>query len=332
MISDIDIQIILWTQRFFGVETRQAWMIITGLGGHIVVVLAVMVPFWIGRPRAGVQIFFTAMISALFTDCLKVFLGHPRPYYVYAEVEPLLGSSGFGMPSGHASTAASVWGSAALLSQRKAVHALAILLTFLAGASRIYLGVHSLGQIMVGWAVGVAVVLAVYKMQRPAMGVFRKLSGGSWLWPASALAIFLLFLHTAILVDHASRIDIPSSWEERFIEARESEGHAVNNGAGDHEAESLSAYEPSWARGGFIAGMWLLIILVSRKEKQRLDLGMERIAAPAVGLVFLGVLFVLFITVEGSLVAEAAISAAVPLVSGWAGPQVGRKLCFRKDK
>ena len=307
-------------------------MVVTGLGGHIVVVLAVMVPFWIGKPRVGVQIFITAMISALFTDYLKVFLGHPRPYYVYAEVEPLLDSNGFGMPSGHASTATSVWGSIALLSQRKAVYALAILLVFLAGASRVYFGVHSLGQIVGGWVVGVAVVLVVYKARRPALGVFRRLSNGRRLWYASALAILLFFLHTTILVDYASRIDLPSSWEERFVEAREREGRAVNNGAGNHEVESLSAYEPSWARGGFMAGMWLLIILVSRKEKQRPALGMERLAAPAVGLVFLGVLFVLFVAAEGRLVAEVVISTTTPLVSGWAGPQVGRLLCLQRGR
>jgi hypothetical protein len=307
-------------------------MVITGLGGHLVVVLAVMVPFWIGKPRAGAQIFFTAMLSALFTDYLKVFLGHPRPYYVYAEVDPLLGSNGFGMPSGHASTATSVWGSIALLSKRKAVYALAILLVFLVGASRVYFGVHSLGQIVGGWVVGVAVVLVVYKARRPALGVFRRLSNGRWLWHISALAILLFFLHTTILVDHASRIELPSLWEERFVEAREREGRAINNGVGDHEVESLSAYEPSWARGGFIMGMWLLIILVSRKEKQRPVLGMERLAAPAVGLVFLVALFVLFIAAEGRLVAEVAISAAAPLVSGWAGPQVGRLLCLQSAK
>lgn len=67
-----------------------------------------------------------------------------------------------GFPSGHTSVAIVFWGSLALLFQKRWLNMLALTLMVLVPFSRIYLGVHFLGDIVGGLILGGALLLIIY--------------------------------------------------------------------------------------------------------------------------------------------------------------------------
>src|SRR5439155_24202639 len=87
----------------------------------------------------------------------KVWVGRARP----PESLHLIGVSGFGFPSGHATVALACWGLAALLvgarrpvRTKLVVATAAIVIVALVGLSRIYLGVHWWTDVVAGCALG----------------------------------------------------------------------------------------------------------------------------------------------------------------------------------
>lgn len=106
------------------------------------------------------SIFFGQILSFLF----KVIAERPRPE---DGMLPILGSDSF--PSGHAIMAVVFYGLIAYLInrsigskfKRRIVTAVAIVLVFLIGFSRVYLGVHWLSDVVAGWALG-GVVLSLF--------------------------------------------------------------------------------------------------------------------------------------------------------------------------
>jgi undecaprenyl-diphosphatase len=137
---------------------------ITALGGATVLIL--MITLIIGylllrrSYRTSAMILGATLGGYILSNSLKVFYGRPRPDIVphLAEV------SSASFPSGHSMLSSVVYLTlGALLARisterRQKVYfvAASFLLTFLIGASRVYLGVHYPTDVLAGWAAGTA--------------------------------------------------------------------------------------------------------------------------------------------------------------------------------
>ncbi len=86
------------------------------------------------------------------SDCFPC----PCPYWLSQEVIALASQENFGLPSGHAQNALSVWGLLAASSSRRWAWPVVAVLVFLIGLSRIYLGVHFPTDVLGGWLVAAA--------------------------------------------------------------------------------------------------------------------------------------------------------------------------------
>jgi undecaprenyl-diphosphatase len=96
---------------------------------------------------------------------LKPSFARPRPCYQLTDVnlmQPSCGSD-FGMPSNHAANAMGAATVVALRVRRRWTFALFIAALFV-GFSRIYLGAHFPGDVLVGFFVGTLVALGVYRL------------------------------------------------------------------------------------------------------------------------------------------------------------------------
>ena len=146
-------------------------MSFSGGAGCYVPVLVVV--FWCVSPRAGAGAVVVVIMSGALNVFLKIEIHAPRPYWTDPEItahEPL---ATFGMPSGHAQSAAVAYGLLGMLAVRLAHRAgaprpgstIAIwagigAVVGLIGVSRVYLGVHSAGQVLAGWLIGAALLVA----------------------------------------------------------------------------------------------------------------------------------------------------------------------------
>jgi undecaprenyl-diphosphatase len=123
--------------------------------------------FWrAGRPAHALLLLGVLTAGHLFGEGVKELVRRPRPEVA----RPLIKRPrSFSFPSGHALSSATTYGTlAALLAvrcprrwQRGLLFAGAAVLVLLIGASRVYLGVHYLSDVLGGWAAGLAFVLLV---------------------------------------------------------------------------------------------------------------------------------------------------------------------------
>ena len=108
---------------------------------------------------------------------LKVAFERPRPAASIPQADPLMGAHGYSLPSGHAATAFA--GAVALGYLWRRAAALFLLLATAIAYSRVYVGVHYPGDVLVGAAIGAAVGAAwVYALTSPRRsGAARPRSG-----------------------------------------------------------------------------------------------------------------------------------------------------------
>jgi membrane-associated phospholipid phosphatase len=128
--------------------------LITSLGNEEFYILIMPFLFWCVNSVMGIRAGVMLLLSGGIKDFLKVVIHTPRPYWVDTRVKAITTESSFGMPSGHSMDAASIWGVIAVSIKRRWATWLAILLIFLIGLSRIYLGVHFIHDVVSGWLVG----------------------------------------------------------------------------------------------------------------------------------------------------------------------------------
>ena len=124
----------------------------------IVIIIALGLWRWRGA-LAGSTLALAALASTLTSDWLKLFYLRLRPSLV-PHLDSVIANQSY--PSGHATNAAVVYVLFALLAPpalRPRLLALAALLTFLTGLSRILLGVHYPSDVIGGWMLGSAFAL-----------------------------------------------------------------------------------------------------------------------------------------------------------------------------
>lgn len=143
---------------------------ITALGGYpvIVLTLAAVIGFLLVTRRPGPALYVLLSVSGgtLVSQLLKGFYDRPRPDLV-AHLDAVHTAS---FPSGHAMMSAVAYLTLASLivrlvdgvGVRAYVMAVAILVSLLVGASRVYLGVHWPSDVAAGWAFGIAWAAAAW--------------------------------------------------------------------------------------------------------------------------------------------------------------------------
>jgi membrane-associated phospholipid phosphatase len=124
--------------------------------------------YWSVDSVLGLRVGFILLTSNLFNHVGKLIFAGPRPYWVSSHVRALwLTETSFGIPSGHAQNAASVWGMFAAYSKRTWVWAVSITVIFLIGFSRLYLGVHFPHDVITGWLLGAVILWAFMRLWEP---------------------------------------------------------------------------------------------------------------------------------------------------------------------
>lgn len=146
---------------------------ITTLGNEEFFLATMPLLYWCIDKRLGRQLGFIFFVSIAVNTTLKQAFREPRPFWI----EPDLGladTSGYGIPSGHTQYATTLYLAIAAAVHRFWAWLLALLLIFLMGLSRIYLGQHFIQDVIAGFLVGLILLTALFLWNRYAAPGFSK--------------------------------------------------------------------------------------------------------------------------------------------------------------
>ncbi len=130
--------------------------------------------YWCVDAALGLRVGVILLLSTSLNSAVKLAIHGPRPYWTSSKVKQLATETTFGAPSGHAETAAGVWGMAASGVRKKWAWWVAGILVFLIGLSRIYLGVHFPHDVLLGWIIGGVSLWLVLRFWEPVEARVRR--------------------------------------------------------------------------------------------------------------------------------------------------------------
>jgi membrane-associated phospholipid phosphatase len=210
MIWDFGLQVVLWFQAL-GSGLAAPMRAISFIGQQEFFLVVMPAIFWCLDAGVGFRVGVMLLVGNSLNTSLKILFHGPRPFWCSPQVKALSSEISFGMPSGHAQNAAGIWGLLAALLRRRWAWALALLIIFAIGLSRLYLGMHFPTDVLAGWLIGFALVWLFLRLDAP---VTRWLKGHSFSTHAAlgfvgSLAIIGLYYLSAWAVSNAA---VPYIW------------------------------------------------------------------------------------------------------------------------
>ena len=140
----------------------QLMLLVTSFGEETAFLAVAIITFWCVDKNRGYYLMTVGFIGTIFNQFLKLLCRVPRPWvkdpnFTIVE-EAREAASGYSFPSGHSQSAVGTFGGLAATVKHKALRTLFIVIAVLVPLSRMYLGVHTPADVLVGAASAVAMV------------------------------------------------------------------------------------------------------------------------------------------------------------------------------
>jgi membrane-associated phospholipid phosphatase len=216
-IFDGGINFILWLQSL-GNWLVAPMKFFSFLGTEEFFLLFMPILYWCVDAAIGLRVGTILLLSNGLNSALKLAFHSPRPFWYSPKVAAHAFEGSFGIPSGHAQTAAGVWGMLAASLRRVWTWVLLLALIFFIGLSRMFLAVHFPVDVISGWVFGLILLWMVLALQTPVMTWMKKQTFGMQLF-AVFLASLALILLAVIAKMSASGFPLPDEWVSRAAAA-----------------------------------------------------------------------------------------------------------------
>ena len=143
---------------------NELMLLVTRLGEETAFLVLALIFFWCVDKRRGYLIMAVGFMGTMVNQVLKLACAVPRPWVLDPEFTILEqareAASGYSFPSGHTSTAVGTFGAVAATEKRRWFSTVCIALAVLVGFSRMYVGVHTPYDVLVGAACALLLVIS----------------------------------------------------------------------------------------------------------------------------------------------------------------------------
>lgn len=157
----MDILYFLESIRMSGLN--EFMLTVTELGGETAFLVIALIVFWCCDKLHGYYVLSVGFFGTLSNQFLKITCRVPRPWVLDPEFtileEAREAATGYSFPSGHSSNAVGTFGSIAAVVKEKWIRIGCIVIAVLVPLSRMYVGVHTPADVLVGSGMALALVL-----------------------------------------------------------------------------------------------------------------------------------------------------------------------------
>lgn len=146
---------------------NELMLAVTTLGEETAFLVIGLIVFWCVDKRKGYYVMSVGFLGTMINQIMKISFRIPRPWVRDPEFtileEARAAAGGYSFPSGHTQSAVGTLGSVAAFTEKKWLRTVCIVLAVLVGFSRMYVGVHTPADVLVGASCAVILVLALKK-------------------------------------------------------------------------------------------------------------------------------------------------------------------------
>ena len=183
------------------------FLIVTALGEEVAFMAIAIIVFWCFSKKDGYYILSVGFVGTTLNQILKLSFRIPRPWVLDPSFSPVEGAikeaTGYSFPSGHTQSSVGTFGSVALITNKKWLRILSIVLCVLIPFSRMYLGVHT--PLDVGVSVIIALIL-IFAL-RPIINKADKNNRFMYIFLGSMLLLAISYLLFVELFPFPSDVD-----------------------------------------------------------------------------------------------------------------------------
>jgi len=187
-----------WTGIFRGAlpNLGNFFVFLSQFGSELVFIGVLFLLYWTVNKKEGILATYIVLFAVALNYWLKIIIAKQRPPVSnwYPGTNPI----NYSTPSGHSQFSATMYGWFAVRIKRWWMFLIAIILTALVGISRVYLGVHYIGDVLIGWGVGILTVIAFYYLEQPAREFLSRYKQ-EYLLIGIALIAFVMMLVSSVL-------------------------------------------------------------------------------------------------------------------------------------
>jgi len=148
---------------------------ITTVGAEQVYVFLASLIFWCFSKKTGIRTMYVILFTSFAAILAKQIFKMPRPPEYLHKIQ----ETGFGFPSGHAFVSSGFWGYLGLKLRKSQILIAGAIMIISVSLSRIYLGVHYVGDVLGGIIFGLSVSFIFFKAENRAALRFEKLGRSS---------------------------------------------------------------------------------------------------------------------------------------------------------
>lgn len=134
---------------------------ITALGDETAFLVTALVMFWCVDKRKGYFILSVGFLGTIANQFMKLLFRIPRPWVLQEGIaveDAMEGAGGYSFPSGHSQSSVGTFGGIAAVTKNKIVKAICIAMCVLVPFSRMYLGVHTPADVLVGSGMAIGLI------------------------------------------------------------------------------------------------------------------------------------------------------------------------------
>ena len=143
---------------------NELMLLVTHLGEETAFLVIALIIFWCVDKYHGYYVLGVGLFGNMANQFLKILCRVPRPWVrdpnFCALEEAIPEAGGYSFPSGHSQTAVGTFGCIAVTQKNKVLRAICVAIMILVPFSRMYVGVHTPADVLVGGAMALVMVFA----------------------------------------------------------------------------------------------------------------------------------------------------------------------------